>query len=275
MTYCLGILTAAGLVVAADSRTNAGVDHVSTQQKLFDFSLPGKRTLLLCVSGNLSTTQSTLTLLRRDIKAQAAVNLHTLSTLYEVTRYIGDKMRLVQDQDREWLARDGIDSTCNFLVGGQVEGEEPGLFLVYSQGNCIQASRDTPFLQIGETKYGKPILDRVLTFDTSLGDAAKCALLSIDSTMKSNISVGPPIDLVMYETGTFKILHQLRLDQGDPYLMEVRHYWEAYLKSAFDCMPDISWERSFRASHIEAVLAEPTDCPALSKVRSELSNSLD
>lgn len=242
MTYCLGILTRFGLVMAADSRTNAGVDYISTHQKLFDFSKAGDRVLLICTAGNLSVTQATLTLLRRDLNAQAEANLHSLPSLYEIARYIGAKAREIQDQDRPWLERDHIDAQCTFLLGGQVQGEEPALFLIYSQGNCIQASKDTPFLQIGEAKYGKPILDRILNFDTSLEAAAKCALLSIDSTMKSNISVGPPIRLAMYETNTFKIRYELKLKLGAPYLAQMRGMWEVALREAFDNMPEIDWE---------------------------------
>jgi putative proteasome-type protease len=245
MTYCLGILTKAGLVMAADSRTNAGVDYVSTQQKLFDFSLPGERVLFLCSSGNLSVTQSTLALLRRDIKSREDTNVHNLPTMYEVVRYIGSKMRYVMDQDRAWFQKDGIDLASNFLVGGQLRGEEPELYLIYPQGNAIQASKETPFLQIGEAKYGKPILDRVLHPDIPLEDAAKCALLSIDSTMKSNISVGPPINLVMYQADSFKVQHELRLKMGASYLLKIRKAWETELKVAFDRMPAIEWSNEF------------------------------
>ncbi|MEB3295427.1 MAG: proteasome-type protease [Synechococcales bacterium] len=242
MTYCLGILTKSGLVMAADSRTNAGVDYISTHQKLFDFSLLGERALFLCTSGNLSITQSVITLLRRDLQAREDASLHTLPTLFEVARYIGIKMRSIQDQDQAWLKKDGIDTACNFLLGGQVSGEEPGLYLIYSQGNSIQASKETPFLQIGEAKYGKPILDRVLNFETSIEDAAKCALLSIDSTMKSNISVGPPINLIMYETDSYKLRYELKLDRGSSYLLQIRKLWEQRLQEAFDRMPAINWE---------------------------------
>lgn len=251
MTYCLGILTKFGLVMAADSRTNAGVDYISTHQKLFDFSVPGERVLLICTAGNLSTTQATLTLLRRDVNAQAETSLHTLPSLYEIARYVGAKSREIQDLDRPWLERDHIDAQCTFLVGGQIKGEEPGLFLIYSQGNCIQVSRDTPFLQIGEAKYGKPILDRILSFDTSLDAAAKCALLSLDSTMKSNISVGPPINLAMYERDSFKIRYELKLKLGTPYLAQIRRMWEVALREAFDNMPDIDWENQLLSSHEE------------------------
>lgn len=243
MTYCLGIITKYGLLMASDSRTNAGVDHVSTYLKLFDFSCPGERVILLSCSGNLSITQSVINELRRDIQAGEVENLHSLHSLYEIARYIGAITRRVQERDRPWLEKDGIDCACNFLLGGQIHGQEPELMLIYSQGNFICATPETPFLQIGETKYGKPILDRTLTFDTSLDVAAKCALLSIDSTMKSNISVGPPIRIVLYERNSLKISHQLEFRIGDPYLMEVRRLWEECLKQGFANIPDIDWQQ--------------------------------
>lgn len=242
MTYCLGIITSFGLVMAADSRTNAGVDYISTYQKLFDFSQSGERVILICTSGNLSITQGVLTQLHRDIKNQEEMNLHTVPTLYDIARYIGNKIRQIQDENRPYLERDKIDYQCNFILGGQIKGEEPQLFLIYSQGNFIQATKETPFFQIGETKYGKPILDRTLTYETPLEAVAKCALLSLDSTLKSNISVGPPINLVMYEADTFVMRHQLKLRLGDPYLAKVRKLWETSLRQAFDNVPDIEWQ---------------------------------
>jgi len=247
MTYCLGIITNEGLVMAADSRTNAGVDNISTYQKLFNFSNPGERLLLLCTAGNLSITQAVLNALQRDLNL-AKENLHSLPTLNEVARYIGGKIRQVQEQDRTWLERDRIDFKCSLLLGGQIQGNCPELYLIYSQGNFIQASKETPFLQIGETKYGKPILDRTIRADTPLEAAAKCALMSIDSTMKSNISVGPPINLVMYERDSFEIRHQLQLRMGDPYLMKIRQHWEMSLRQAFEQMPDIDWYSSLENS---------------------------
>ncbi|MEN9251931.1 MAG: proteasome-type protease [Thermostichales cyanobacterium HHBFW_bins_127] len=242
MTYCLGILTAEGLLMAADSRTNAGVDHISTYNKLFDFSVPGERVLVLCTAGNLSTTQSLVIALQQDIKHQRDPNLHILPTLYDCARYVGEKARIIQDQDREWLKRDGIDGQCTLLLGGQLPDGDPELYLIYAQGNCIQATPETPFLQIGEIKYGKPILDRTLSFETTLEDAAKCALLSIDSTMKSNISVGPPIDMILMKANTFRIRHRLRLKGGDPYLDQMRQSWEQSLKQAFERLPAPVWQ---------------------------------
>jgi len=242
MTYCLGILTKTGLVMAADSRTNAGVDYISTYRKLFDFSIENDRTLLLCTSGNLSVTQAVLTQLQQAINAKSEVSLHTLPSLYEIARYIGGIMRQVQDENRPWLEKDGIDCQSTILLGGQIRGSNSELFMIYSQGNFIQASQETPFLQIGEAKYGKPILDRVLSFDTPIESAAKCALLSIDSTMISNISVGPPINLVMYEADSFKVRYQLCLDIDAPYLSRIRTQWEKCLNEAFEQMPNINWE---------------------------------
>lgn len=234
-------MTRYGLVMGADSRTNAGVDYISTYQKLFDFSDAGQRVLLLATSGNLSITQAIVNALHHDLKLMESENMHTLPTLYDITRYVGSKVRQIQAQERPWLEKDGIDYSCTLLLGGQVQGEAPGLYMIYRQGNFIQSTPETPFLQIGETKYGKPILDRTLSFDVPLEEAAKCALLSIDSTMKSNISVGPPVDLVMYETDTFLLKHQLRLRVGDPYLAKIRQLWEISLKQAFEQMPNIEW----------------------------------
>ncbi|SKB11911.1 conserved hypothetical protein [Planktothrix sp. PCC 11201] len=242
MTYCLGIITDTGFVMASDSRTNAGVDHISTYRKLFDFSKYGDRVILLCTAGNLSVTQGIVSELDRDIKSQEDVNLHSLPSMYEVARYIGTKLRKIQEIDEKWLKKDGIEPQCSMILSGQIKGQDPCLFLIYSQGNFIHATRETPFLQIGETKYGKPILDRTLSFHTDLEAAAKCALLSIDSTMKSNISVGPPIDLILYEKNSLEIKNRLRFRLGDPYLAQIRKLWEECLKQGFNQIPDIDWQ---------------------------------
>lgn len=230
-------------MLAADSRTNAGVDYISSYRKLFEFSKPGDRTLLLCTSGNLSITQAVVHQLTQDIRRDRVPNLYSLPTLYDIARYLGDQIRALQETDRPWLQKDKIDFQCSFLLGGQVQGEVPELFLVYSQGNCIQATPETPFLQIGETKYGKPILDRTLGFDVPLSAVAKCALLSIDSTMRSNLSVGPPIHMVMYQANSFEIRHRAQFRAGDPYLIKMRKHWEVSLREASLTMPDISWNQ--------------------------------
>lgn len=221
MTYCLGIMVEKGLVLAADSRTNAGVDQISSYQKLFDFSVPGDRVLILCTAGSLSTSQSVLHKLERDIKISAEVNLHNLPSVHDVAGYVGEIMRTIQDKERPWLEKDGIGYQSSFLVGGQVAGEPPSLYLVYSQGNFISATPETPFLQIGETKYGKPILDRTIRCDSQLTEVAKTALLSMDSTMRSNISVGPPIDMVLYETDALEVRDRVQLQSDDPYLDKI------------------------------------------------------
>ena len=241
MTYCLGIINKFGIVMASDSRTNAGVDYISTYRKMFDLSLPGERAIIICNSGSLSVSQGVLTRLNRDIQAQEAKNLHTISNMYDIAQYIGNKSREIQEQDRSWLEKDGIDYSCNFLLGGQIKGEEPQLYLIYPQGNFIQATTETPFLQIGETKYGKPILDRTISYKTPIEDVAKCALLSLDSTMKSNISVGPPINMIMYETDSFEIDRKLELRIGAPYIAKIRKLWEQSVRHAFESMPDIEW----------------------------------
>ncbi|MEL7085961.1 MAG: proteasome-type protease [Cyanobacteria bacterium P01_A01_bin.3] len=244
MTYCLGIINSNGIVMAADSRTNAGLDYISTYNKLFDFSVPNERVIIMCASGNLSITQGVVNRIEREIETEAVPNLHTLESMFDIAAYIGRKSREVQKVDRPWMEKDRIDFNCNFLLGGQLRGEEPQLFLVYTQGNFIQATPETPFLQIGEMKYGKPILDRTIAFDTPLEDIAKCALLSIDSTMKSNITVGPPINLVMYEANRFAIEHTLQLRLGNPYLAKIRRLWEKSVRSAFESMPNIEWEEA-------------------------------
>lgn len=254
MTYCLGIINHFGIVMAADSRTNAGVDYISAYRKLFDFSITGERVIAVCTSGNLSVTQGVIAQIRRDIQTHEEVNLHSLANMYDIAQYIGSKSRLIQDRDRTWLERDNIDYKCYFILGGQIKGEKPELYLIYPQGNCIQATKENPFLQIGETKYGKPLLDRTITYNTPLEAIAKCALLSIDSTMKSNISVGPPINLIMYEKDSFAIRHKLQLRLGDPYLAKIRKLWEESVRQAFDAMPNIEWEYETEESNEDILI---------------------
>lgn len=230
--------------MAADSRTNAGIDDISTYKKLFDFSLPGDRALILCTSGNLSLSQAVLKQIERDLNGHSDVNLHSLSTLFEVTRYVGEKVRQLQEIDRPWLKQDEISFQCSFLIGGQIRNGPVELYRLYSQGNCIHATQDTPFLQIGETKYGKPILDRVVTYDMSLEIAAKSALLSLDSAMRSNLSVGPPLLLSRYERDSLKALEQVKFPAGAEYLIKMRREWETALRGAFEQQPAVPWSDS-------------------------------
>ena len=195
--------------MASDSRTNAGHDQVNVARKMHLFEQPGERVFILLSSGSLSCTQSIITLLRRDF--DQGEGLAQAPSLYDAARVIGEQVRRVSDLDRAALERDEFKFNVNLILGGQVRGEAPGLFIIYPQGNPLQASEDSPYLQIGETKYGRPILDRGIRFDkTTLEEAAKYALLSLDSTMRSNVTVGPPIDLLAYEVDELEITRQRR-----------------------------------------------------------------
>jgi putative proteasome-type protease len=238
MTYCLGIMTRFGLVMASDSRTNAGYDQVNVCQKMYTFINPGERVFVLLASGSLSCTQSVITLLRRDF--DRGKGLASAPTLYDASRVIGEQVRKVAELDRAALERDEYKFNVNIVLGGQVKGEPHGLFLVYPQGNPLQATEDSPFLQIGETKYGRPILDRGISYEhTPLEEAAKYALLSLDSTMKSNVTVGPPIDLLVYAADELDITRQRRFLENDPDLMKIRTRWQQALRQAVSRLPNI------------------------------------
>jgi putative proteasome-type protease len=238
MTYCLGIVTQFGLVMASDSRTNAGHDQVNTVRKMHTFVQPGERVFVVLASGSLSCTQSVMTLLRRDFDKDQG--LATAATMYDAARALGDKVREVGDIDRPALERDDYKFNVHLLLGGQVKGEPPQLFLIYPQGNPLQATEESPYLQIGETKYGRPILDRGIRFDkTTLEEAAKYALLSMDSTMKSNVTVGPPVDLLAYSSGELDVSRQRRFMNDDPDLAKIRSRWEQALRQAVARLPDL------------------------------------
>jgi putative proteasome-type protease len=238
VTYCLGIWTRHGLVMASDSRTNAGHDQVNVARKMHLFEQPGERVFVLLSSGSLSCTQSIVTQLRRDF--DRGEGLARATSLYDAARIIGQEVRRVSDLDRAALERDEFKFNVNLLLGGQVRGESPGLFIIYPQGNPLQASEDSPYLQIGETKYGRPILDRGIRFErTTLEEAAKYALLSLDSTMRSNVTVGPPIDLLAYGVDEFEITRQRRFRAGDPDLVKIGTRWEQALRQAVLRLPQI------------------------------------
>jgi len=239
--------------MAADSRTNAGHDQVNIARKMHVFVQPGERVFVLLSSGSLSCTQSIITLLRRDF--DEGKGLAQAPSLYDAARIIGDEVRRVSDMDRAALERDEFKFNVNLIVGGQVRGERPGLFIVYPQGNPLQASEDSPYLQIGETKYGRPILDRGIRFHrTTLEEAAKYALLSLDSTMRSNVTVGPPIDLLAYGVDEFEITRLRRFAASDPDLIKIGMRWEQALRQAVGRLPQIR----FRARRP----AEPSQLPA-------------
>jgi putative proteasome-type protease len=238
VTYCVGIWTRHGLVMASDSRTNAGHDQVNIARKMHIFSQPGERVFVLLSSGSLSCTQSIITLLQRDF--DQGKGLAKAPSLYDAARIIGEQVRRVSDMDREALERDEFKFNVNLILGGQVRGEKPGLLIIYPQGNPLQASEDSPYLQIGETKYGRPILDRGIRFDkTTLEEAAKYALLSLDSTMRSNVTVGPPIDLLAYGVDELEITRLRRFPASDPDLIKIGTRWEQALRQAVGRLPQI------------------------------------
>jgi putative proteasome-type protease len=244
MTYAVGFLLEQGLVFAADSRTNAGVDQVSVARKITIFEKPGDRFMALLSSGNLAITQAVIRQLMEDLDSGGTGDLHAVSTMFAAARIVGAALRNVYEVDAEYMAEQGLEFNAAFIFGGQVNGGEARLFMIYSAGNFIEASVETPYLQIGETKYGKPIIDRTITFGSTIEQAIKCALLSFDSTMRSNVSVGPPIDITTYERDSLKSGLQVNLEDGDPYLGQIREYWGGALRQAFQDMPDPDWLKS-------------------------------
>ena len=224
--------------MASDSRTNAGHDQVNVARKMHLFEQRGERVFVLLSSGSLSCTQSIVTQLRRDF--EQGEGLARATSLYDAARIIGQEVRRVSDMDRAALERDEFKFNVNLLLGGQVRGESPGLFIIYPQGNPLQASEDSPYLQIGETKYGRPILDRGIRFErTTLEEAAKYALLSLDSTMRSNVTVGPPIDLLAYGVDELEVTRRRRFAAGDPDLVKIGMRWEQALRQAVGRLPQI------------------------------------
>jgi putative proteasome-type protease len=238
MSYCLGILTRRGLVMASDSRTNAGYDQVNVCRKMHTFVRTGERVFIVLTSGSLSLTQSVISLLRRDFDQGAG--LATAPSLYDAARTVGEQVRRVSAVDRAALERDNYQFNVHLLLGGQIRGGAPQLYLIYPQGNPLSATEDSPYLQIGECKYGRPILDRGIRYDrTSLEEGAKYALISLDSTMRSNVTVGPPIDLLVYAADELAISHYRRFEAQDPDLRDIRFQWEQALQKAVLELPEI------------------------------------
>ena len=233
MTYCVAIKVNAGLVFCSDSRTNAGVDQVSTYSKMYHFGVQGERQIVINSAGNLATTQSVIAKIRKDIKDGADVSLATLENLHDCADYLGDVSQYVQEKH-------GNNSIfeASFLIGGQIGLDAPSCMLVYPQGNHITSSDHTPYLQIGESKYGKPILDRILNPETSLETAALCALVSMDSTMRSNLTVGPPIELMTYATNSGVMQHSI-FEADNEYLRELKKSWDKLIVEAFLQLPPV------------------------------------
>ncbi len=243
MTYCLAIKVAEGLILASDSRTNAGVDYVSTYSKMHIFGKPGERFFVLLTAGNLATSQAVVNSIKRDLdNPHAEISLNTVDYLFDAAHYIGDISYRVQQEYAAALVRAGANAEASFILGGQIRGKNHEIYLVYPQGNYISASPETPYLQIGESKYGKPILDRIVASETRLEDAARCALVSLDSTMRSNISVGPPLELAFYRKDTLSMERHLTLEANSPLMRRIQRRWNDGLRRAFNGLTRFEWE---------------------------------
>lgn len=240
MTYCCGILVRDGLVMIADTRTNAGLDNVSTFRKLHVYSTPGERIMAIASSGNLSLSQTVRSMLTEGIENPETGELETLMnapTMFKAAQRIGKAVRLVQGIDGKALAEAAIDHDVAFLFGGQVKGGKLRLFMIYSAGNFIECTTDTPYLQIGEHKYGKPVLDRAISYDTDVYDALKIGLISMDSTMRSNLGVGLPIDLMVARRDELNAEVNYRIEPGEPYFQDLREQWSGALRAAHIAIP--------------------------------------
>ena len=245
MTYCVALKVGAGMVFASDSRTNAGFDQISTFRKMVVYERPGDRFMVLLSSGNLSISQSVREILQVERVAGPGAEATTIwnaTSMFDAARVLGQAVRHVYDLDGPSLRAAGIDYGCTLIFGGQIAGEAMRLFLVYSTGNFIEATAETCYFQIGESKYGKPVLDRMLVPSTPLADAAKCALVSIDSTLKSNLSVGLPIDLVVYREGALHSDDMVCIDEDNPYFSMIRESWGQRLREAFESIDNPSWD---------------------------------
>ncbi len=242
MTYCVGLLLEQGIVFASDSRTNAGVDNFSQFCKMTVFERPGDRVITLLSSGNLAGTQAIVSVLKQRAElADGKPNIWNARTMFDVAGVVSDATRDVERREAAHGKSAALGFNASFIFGGQIKGEAPRLFRTYAETNFIEAEPDSPFLQTGETKYGKPILDRVITPTTSLSDATKCLLISFDSTMRSNLSVGLPIDLLSYERDSFNASRRRRLDHGDAYFTGLRQAWSEGVRSAFKQLPELKW----------------------------------
>lgn len=244
MTYCVAMLLDSGLVFLSDSRTSAGVDQINTFRKTTVFERPGDRVIVMLTAGNLAISQGVLNLLAERLAAQdtRTKSLHNCPNMFEAARCIGAALREMHTRDGDALKAQGVEFNANFIVGGQIRGESPRLFHVYAAGNFIEATPDTTYFQVGESKYGKPVLDRLITPATPLETAAKCALVSMDSTLKSNLGVGLPLDLLVYREGELRSDRVVCIDEGNPYFQMIRGSWGKRLHEVFDSLEDPRWD---------------------------------
>jgi putative proteasome-type protease len=242
MTYCVGLDLKDGLVLLSDTRTNAGVDNIATFSKTYIFELPGERFMALLAAGNLALTQSIINLLQEGLETGETVEtLLTVKSMFRAAQLVGEAVRRVYRIDGEAMQAQNVKFDVSLLLGGQIKGRSMRLFQVYAAGNFIEATVDTPFLQIGEHKYGKPILDRAALYDTDLYDGVKLALVSMDSTLRSNLTVGLPIDLVVYRRDALKAELKRRITEDDPYFQMIRERWSEALREAYRSIPRPDW----------------------------------
>jgi putative proteasome-type protease len=237
MTYCVAVSVDAGMVFCSDSLTNAGIDQVSTYSKMFRFGIDGQKQFVILTAGNLATSQATIAKINSDIRKGESDNLLSMNSIEDAADYLGDVSREQQEKHKI----EGKKFEASFILGGQIAGSRHEIILVYPEGNHITTSDDTPYLQIGESKYGKPILDRILQPKLNLSTCAMCALVSMDSTMKSNLSVGPPIEALVYENDSLVLETPHRFDSNSDFLRDLSRGWDQCLKDAFRQMPPISW----------------------------------
>ena len=245
MTYCVAIKLDAGLVFLSDSRTNAGLDQISTFRKMIVYEKPGDRFMVLLSAGNLSISQSVREILQieqlKETEDSEPITIWNAKSMFDAARVLGSAVRHVYDRDAQALKQSGVDFNVSLIFGGQIKGEGMRLFQMYSAGNFIEATPETPYFQVGESKYGKPVLDRVLMPSLPLDEAAKCALVSMDSTLKSNLSVGLPLDLVVYEADRLQSDKVVCIDNDNPYFQMLHNNWGHKLREVFDSLEDPVW----------------------------------
>ncbi len=234
MTYCVAICVKEGIAFCSDSRTSAGVDQISTYKKMYNFGIQEQRQFVILSSGNLATTQGIMAQIKKDMEQALPINFNTVGNMNDAAEYLGELNRVQQAK-----TGGGPLYHASFLLGGQIKGSDPQLMLVYPEGNYITTSDDTMFLQIGESKYGKPILDRIIGRDTNLQTAALCSLVSMDSTMRSNLSVGPPIDIQLYTANSFAIPRSYHFKEDSEYLKKVNQVWNQKLVESFQQLPQL------------------------------------
>jgi putative proteasome-type protease len=242
MTYCVGVLLNDGIIFASDSRTHAGVDNFASFCKMTVFERAGDRVVILLSSGNLAGTQAVISVLKQRAAVEGGPpNIWTARTMFDIAAVVADAMRDIERRDQTHLAKSDLSFNASFILGGQIKGEPMRLFRIYAEGNFIEAGADTPYFQTGEAKYGKPIIDRVITPATNPSDATKCVLVSFDSTMRSNLSVAMPIDLISYERDSLAVKRRRRFQQGDPYFSTLSKEWSEGVRTVFKQLPELTW----------------------------------